>query len=485
MYMLPYRNKQNNRSKPAPKPYQYRPQIQPHLQLPFTQTPTPHEQVRSNHIPPERRTQNIHQVNRYTLQEHRRAPTLPRLKKWRKTREKHLRRWLAACSGVMLIIVLFASQGNGTTGAWFADSLRAMLGPTATAQIEAWYLGFNDFILREEYQLNGKHVATPWTVGSTPLPKTGLQSKNTPSGPKTPQILPMALPQIQPIVTPSITGAGTWSIQQLAPSPYNALPLVAKTFIQPDPSHPYAVVTMLQFDSRFISLHMVAGTSEPGGSQGFPGPGVIPSSSQQGNALLAAFNGGFKYADGQYGMAVGGVVYVPPQPGAATIAVTKQGQIILGAWGVDPRLNSNNADLVAWRQNASLLINNGVINPLSQDGAAWGATILNSAYTWRSGLGITANGNLVYAGGNSLTAQTLAVALKAAGAVLAMQTDINPYWVRAFLYQRNNQGGLNITKLNPNMQGSGTEYLNGTARDFFYLTRVTPISSSLFNPPVQ
>lgn len=135
---------------------------------------------------------------------------------------------------------------------------------------------------------------------------------------------------------------------------------------------------------------MVAGANQPGDPLGNYGTGVIPSADQNGNSLLAVLNGGFKYADGQYGMAAQGVVYVPPQPGAATLAVTKEGRVLLGAWGADPLLTKTNADLAAWRQNGALLINNGVINPLTQDGAAWGGTILNRAYTWRSGIGITA-----------------------------------------------------------------------------------------------
>jgi len=42
------------------------------------------------------------------------------------------------------------------------------------------------------------------------------------------------------------------------------------------------------------------------------------------------------------------------------------------------------------------------------------------------------------------------------------------------LYSRDVHGNLNITKLNPAMYGTGTEYLYGTERDFFYLTRFTP-----------
>lgn len=155
-------------------------------------------------------------------------------------------------------------------------------------------------------------------------------------------------------------------VQSAALAPYGYLPLDARAFIRPDPSHLYAIVTLLQFDARFFRLHMVAGTTEPGGPRGYYGSGIIPTTDQKGNALLAAFNGGFKYADGQYGLKTNGVVYVPPQPNAATIAITKSGQILPGAWGVDSRLNSNNTDLIAWRQNASLLINNGTINPLEK-----------------------------------------------------------------------------------------------------------------------
>jgi hypothetical protein len=108
---------------------------------------------------------------------------------------------------------------------------------------------------------------------------------------------------------------------------------------------------------------------------------------------------------------------------------------------------------------------------------------LNSEYTWRSGLGITAQGNLVYAAGNALVPETLGKALYAAGAVTAMETDINPFWVRAFLYQRSSNGSLTITKLNTAMQGTGNEYLTVDLRDFFYLTRYMPSKGSFQATP--
>ena len=401
--------------------------------------------------------------------------------KWGGRPRKHrspgarFRRWLGCCTILVVLGTLLLAQVNSAFGAWTADVLRAVLGAQATAQIEAWYLGIGDTIHQIEYRLGGQPVNPPWTSGATP-PVGGASPSSTPA------LVPMALPTIAPIITPALVGEGVWTTEGVPASPAGLPPLVAKTFLRPDPARPYALTTLLQFDLRALTLHMVAGTSQPGGPRGVAGPGVIPPADQQGNRLLAAFNGGFQYADGHYGMMVNGTVYVPPQPGMATIALTRSGQVILGAWGVDPGLNSANTTLSAWRQNEALLINHGTLNPLTQDGAAWGGTVLNSAYTWRSGLGITAQGRLLYVAGNALSAETLGQTLQAAGAVMAMQTDINPNWVRAFLYQRDATGAWQITKLHPGMQGTGDEYLQSTARDFFYLTFNAPLQPSPGKP---
>ena len=384
----------------------------------------------------------------------------------RKARKKRVPVWLAVVS-VITLVVIALTQGNGMTGAWIADAVRAVAGPVAAAQVEAAYLNVQNKVNQLEFQVGLRHVTAPFQMTST----AGMNAAR-PTGAT---LKPMALPDMQTFITPTLPGEGMWNELEAAPAPYNYLPLDARAFIRPDPNYPYAVVSLLQFDTRFSRLHVVSGTQEPGGTLGNDGTGTIPTADQAGNVLLATMNGGFKYADGAFGLMTDGKVYVPPVQGAATIAITKTGQLIIGDWGVDPQLNSNNHDLIAWRQNGgALLINNGMINPLTNDGAAWGGTILNSEYTWRSGLGITAQGNLIYAGGSSLLPSTLGAALKAAGAVMAMETDINPFWVRAFLYERSSNGTLTITKLDNQMQGTGQEYLNGDQRDFFYLTRYTP-----------
>src|SRR5690349_21166187 len=75
----------------------------------------------------------------------------PGIKNKQKTRKKRLPLWLAVCSVITIIAVVFVSQGNGTTGAELADTLRAIVGPTITAQVESWYLGLSNTSSQVQY----------------------------------------------------------------------------------------------------------------------------------------------------------------------------------------------------------------------------------------------------------------------------------------------------------------------------------------------
>src|SRR6202011_5823426 len=131
--------------------------------------------------------------------------------------------------------------------------------------------------------LGGQQVNAPWSVASSPQ----LTPSPSPQG-----LTPMPLGPIKPFLSPPLPGEGVWITNGLPPPSSHLPPLVAKAFIRPDPARPYAIVTLLEFDTRFVLLHMMAGTSEPGGPRGIVGPGVIPSSDLKNNQLLAAFNGG-------------------------------------------------------------------------------------------------------------------------------------------------------------------------------------------------
>jgi hypothetical protein len=201
-----------------------------------------------------------------------------------------------------------------------------------------------------------------------------------------------------------------------------------------------------------------------------PNVGMIPLPDQ--SHLIAAFNGGFKAVNGHYGMMVNGLTLLPPQPGLATLAVYRDGHVNIGAWegGISPT-----PDLVAFRQNCPLIVQNGQLNQMVNvvNYVMWGNTIGNQDITWRTGVGITKDSRyLIYAVGNGASVQTLAQALLNAGAYNAMQLDINQHYAHFAAYQStgNSASPLKAVQLLDQMESDPSLYLTPHSRDYFYLT---------------
>jgi hypothetical protein len=89
---------------------------------------------------------------------------------------------------------------------------------------------------------------------------------------------------------------------------------------------------------------------------------------------------------------------------------------------------------------------------------------------------VTANGALVYAGGPALSAPALASVMARAGAVRAMELDINSAWVDFFTYGPPAAPGQlpSVTKLLTSMQASPNRYFTANSRDFVALFRRLP-----------
>src|SRR5207253_210209 len=83
--------------------------------------------------------------------------------------------------------------------------------------------------------------------------------------------------------------------------------------------------------------------------------------------------------------------------------------------------------------------------------------------------GVDRRGNLIYAAANDQTVITLARILQRAGAVRGMQFDINPEWPSLIAYRH--RGGLDPTKVVPNVMQPATRYLARDDRDFFAVYR--------------
>ena len=119
-----------------------------------------------------------------------------------------------------------------------------------------------------------------------------------------------------------------------------------------------------------------------------------------------------------------------------------------------------------------MLVTNGqisVTDPRSK--VLWGRLAAGTVdiYTWRSGIGLTKEGNLLFAVGNNLTPDTLASALKSAGAVNGIQLDINPIWVRFNIFDPTGSGKYTSTTLIKDLQDGSKQYLGGYEKDFFYV----------------
>ncbi len=118
-------------------------------------------------------------------------------------------------------------------------------------------------------------------------------------------------------------------------------------------------------------------------------------------------------------------------------------------------------------QNQQLLIDRGqaAANVDSCIVACWGETIGSATTVARSGIGVTAGGQLVWAAGEQLTPGQLARALLAAGAVRAVELDINPFWVAGYLYVHRSSGPAPVPVV-PGQHGIAGELLEPDARDF-------------------
>ena len=263
-----------------------------------------------------------------------------------------------------------------------------------------------------------------------------------------------------------ISDEGVWNNLSSAVSPDTEV--MATTFIRPDSARSYAVVSIVQIDMKLLGIGSVAGTKEPGGSLGNPGTGLIPQDILDSDKLVAAFNGGFLYTDGQYGMIADNKTYAPLKIGVGTIAAYTDGSIKIFNYD-----GNNLGDNVFFaRQNSPLIVDNGQVTIMSAASQKmYGRVLHGGTFTWRSGIGITKSGNLLYVAGNNLSPITLADALQTAGAVNAIQLDINPSQVHFYTFTKNSAGTYDSVALNKELQSLNkpARYFTGSQRDFFYL----------------
>ena len=204
-------------------------------------------------------------------------------------------------------------------------------------------------------------------------------------------------------------------------------PGVWTTTVRPDAVHTSYVAGLAWTDPKLISFTLYSGSQIPGGG---PYPNTAPIKPTAAETLVSAFNAGFRMQDAQGGYYTADKMVIPLRAGAASAVIYKDGTMNIGAWGSDVTMNPN---VVSVRQNLDLIVANAkpAAGLSASDNTKWGATLGGAATVWRSGMGVTKDGAIVYAGGPAMSITALADLLIRAGCVRAMELDINTDWVQS------------------------------------------------------
>ena len=275
-------------------------------------------------------------------------------------------------------------------------------------------------------------------------------------------------PRIRPVFAHPLPREGIWT--RTGPLVQGRPPVLVTTF-RTERDYPRIVAYVAWFDHRRTALAFYPGRYEPPNAP-VRGPMQVPYGQRW--RLLATFNGGFTYIDGHNGSWIDGRSYEPLRYGLATLIGYRDGRVAIRTWRGGPDARPNVAFA---RQSLPLIVRNGRLNPALNDSTQWGFTLGNAIRVWRTGVGIDRRGDIVYAAADYQTVTTLARILQRAGAVDAMQFDINPEWPSLITYAHRH--GLDPVKVVPNVQQSATRYLVPDDRDFFAVYRRLPGSVSV------
>jgi hypothetical protein len=267
-------------------------------------------------------------------------------------------------------------------------------------------------------------------------------------------------PPIAPVFPNPLPGEGVWN--PTGAPPVDGGPPVLVTTYRPELDYPQTVAYVAWFDHTRTELGYYPGRYEPPNAA-VRGPMMVPES--QRSRLLATFNGGFTYTDGNNGSSDNGHTNEPLKDGNATLVGYTDGHVDLVNWSGGPTTGPD----IAWaRQSLVPIVWNGQLNPFlneNPDSPQWGYTLGGVTRVWRTGVGIDARGNIIYAAADGQTVISLAQILQHAGAVRAMEFDINPEWHTLNTYTHN--PGLVPTMVGPNPNQSADRYLVPDDRDFF------------------
>jgi hypothetical protein len=263
---------------------------------------------------------------------------------------------------------------------------------------------------------------------------------------------------------PALPQEGAWTVARQSKS---GTPLLWATWFRADPAHLPVSVAAVVIPRAADRLTLMPGTREP--LVGMPSRGGYSVPAADRSKLVATFNAGFKLKDSHGGWWTLASPAVPLVDGRASLVIHRDGSADVGTWNQTVRMTR---DVVAVRQNLDQVIVDGrIVGGLTTNAnSRWGTLRSQFQYTWRSGLGTDAHGNLIYVAGNKLTLATLAAAMHQAGIVQGMELDIHSAMVSFAIEQPGPNGTVTGKRLLDSMNSPTNRYLVDDQRDFFYVT---------------
>jgi hypothetical protein len=333
--------------------------------------------------------------------------------------------------------------GGGTVSERLAEWARDhYLGPVVT---------LGEWLTYQPPKVGGKPAFALTGPSAAPLhsARPGRHPASVPVGPP---------PRLRSMAGHPLPGEGVWRVLGTV----NGKPAMYGTYLRASSVYSSYVAGIVSMNQDLLRFQLRPGAEDPG-------PGAwnaqtyIPAGTRRG--LLATFNGGFKISVSGGGFYLNGVTKGTLTPGVASVVYYRNGRIAIGNWDRTVRMRP---DVVGVRQNLHLIVSHGRV-PSSVDynvESSWGATLGGSYYVWRSGIGITKDGHVVFVYGPELNVRELAELLRRAGAVSAMQLDINPDWMSFMYYLHDQTANPRPVNLLPTQTQPADRYFAPASRDF-------------------
>jgi Phosphodiester glycosidase len=368
----------------------------------------------------------------------------------RKRRPLRQRLWVRITLGLLatFLAVVAWSVGNALTvpgGGTVSDRLAEWardhyLGPVVT---------FGEWLTYQPPKVGGK-PSFALTAPGAPRP--------VPARSRAPDTFAPPAP-LRSLAGRPLPGEGQWRVLGTV----HGTPAIYGTYLRASSVYSSYVAGIASLNQNLVRFELRPGSEDPGPGHWKALPYIAPGTRSD---LLATFNSGFKIAQSGGGFYLNGATAGTLTRGIASVVYYRDGRISIGVWGQTVRMTP---DVVAVRQNLHLIVDNGQI-PASVDTnveSSWGATLGGGYYVWRSGIGLTPGGRVIFAYGPALNVRELAELLKRAGAVTAMQLDINPEWM-SFMYYlpKDHPADPAPVALLPDQMQAANRYYSITGRDF-------------------